>query len=86
MKLAEPSAPGAIRLAGWRTPERVSHQIDTRRPRWPGPDTDDGSYRRSPGRRVRPVQDHQGAAAPPASPPRRGPADGNGDVLDEQVL
>jgi hypothetical protein len=31
MELEEPSAPGAIRLAGWRTPERVSHQIATRR-------------------------------------------------------
>ena len=31
MELAEPSSPVAIRLAGWRTPDRVSHQIGTRR-------------------------------------------------------
>src|SRR3954452_9470737 len=83
MEFAEPSAPASLVGAPL---ERVSHQIGTKRHAliWTG--SDDGSYSRSPGRPARPVQEHQGAAAPLASPPRRRPADRNGNALDEQVL
>ncbi len=76
MALAEPLAPGAIRLAGWRTSAGSHIRSAPGGTRWPGPGADDGSYGRSPGRRARPVNEHHGAAAPLASPARQGSATG----------